>query len=71
MKVTIELDDKDYKLIEKYADKHNVTMTEFIIESVLERIENEYDLKVYEEAMAEYEANPVSYSFEDLVSDVE
>ena len=37
-----------------------------IRQTVLERIEDEYDLKAYEKAMAEYQANPVAYPHDEV-----
>ena len=34
----------------------------WIRQTVLERIEDEYDLKAYEKAMEAYQANPTAYS---------
>lgn len=34
--------------------------------AILEQIEDEYDLEVYEKAMAEYRKNPVTYSLEEV-----
>ncbi len=31
-----------------------------------EKIEDEYDLKAYEQAMAEFNANPVTYSHDEV-----
>lgn len=35
-------------------------------QSVIEHIEDEYDLKAYEKAMAEYKANPLTYSLDEV-----
>ena len=49
---------------------HGMSVSELMRESVLERIEDEYDLKVYEEAMAEFKANPVTYSFDEVIAEL-
>lgn len=70
MTVSLRLNDNDSKLIKSYADMHGMTVSELMRESVLERIEDEYDLKAYEEAMAEYKANPVTYSFDEVIAEL-
>ena len=35
-----------------------------------ERIEDEYDLKCYKEAMAEYEKDPVTYSLDEVEKEI-
>jgi hypothetical protein len=34
--------------------------------ALFEKIEDEYDIAVYEEAMAEYKANPITHNFMDI-----
>ena len=71
MTISLRLNDTDSKIIKAYADMHGMTISSLIRESVLERIEDEYDLKVYEEAMAEYSANPVTYDFMDVCKELD
>ena len=52
MTISMRLNDNDSKLIKAYADMHGLTVSELMRESVLDRIEDEYDLKIFEEAMA-------------------
>ena len=54
MTISLELPDEDVALFKKYADLHNMSLSEFIRNTVLERIEDEYDLKVYKEAIEEF-----------------
>jgi len=66
MTISLRLSDEDTALIKKYAELKRMSVSELIRQSVIERIEDEYDLKVYEKAMAEYRQNPVTYSLEDV-----
>ena len=43
-------------LIKKYAEMHNISVSELVRQSVFDRIEEEYDLKAYDNALAEYQA---------------
>ena len=61
MTVSLRLNDADSMLIKKFAELNGITVSELVRQSVLERIEDEYDLKAYEKAMAEYKKNPVTY----------
>ena len=45
---------------------YGITVSELIRKSVLERIEDEFDLKLYNEAIEEYKKNPVSYSLDEV-----
>ena len=62
MTISLRLSEKDAMLFKRYAELKNLTMTELVRQSVMEHIEDELDLQAYEEAMAEYKANPVTYT---------
>lgn len=66
MTVSIRLSDEDTKIIKSYAEIKGISVSELIRRSVLERIEDEFDLKSYDEAMAEYKNNPTTYSHEEV-----
>jgi len=48
--MTIRIPREEKQLIRSYADLHGITMTDMIRRSVLERIEDEFDLRELEEA---------------------
>lgn len=66
MTISLRLSEQDTELIKSYAALQNVSVSELIRRIVLERIEDEYDLKEYEKALAEYRANPVTYSLDEV-----
>lgn len=66
MTVSVRLNEKDEKLFKKYAEIHGMSLSDLFRNSVMERIEDEFDLKCYEEAMAEYEKDPVTYTHEEI-----
>ncbi len=66
MTFSLRLSDADSELFREYATLNGISMSELIRRSVLERIENEYDLELYRKASAEYRDNPVTYSLEDV-----
>ena len=53
MTVSLRLSDEDTMLIKKYAEMNNISVSDLIRQSVLERIEDEYDLKAYNKAVEE------------------
>ena len=53
-------------LIKKYAEINKMSVSDLIRQSVLERIENEYDLEMFDKAFAEYKAGPITYSLDDV-----
>ena len=55
--ISVRLNDKDIELIKAYAEMNGMTLSELVRKSILEKIEDEYDLKCYYEAMEEYKKN--------------
>lgn len=66
MTISLRLNDEDTNLIKSYAELNGITVSELIRRSVLERIEDEFDLKAYNQAMEEFKSNPVTYSLEEV-----
>lgn len=66
MTVSLRLSDEDTMLIKKYAEMNNISVSDLFRQSVLERIEDEYDLKAYNKAVEEYKADPVTYSHDEV-----
>ena len=66
MRISVRLSNEDSELFKRYAAMHGISVSELVRQSVMERIEDEYDLKLYEKALAEYEKNPVTYTHEEI-----
>ena len=60
--MTIRLDDKEKNLIADYAAAFGTSVSEFMRKAALERIEDELDLKAWEDAKAEFEADSTTIS---------
>ena len=54
MAFSIRLTEQEKKLAESYAKLHAISLGEAFKRALFEKIEDEYDLAVYEEAYAEY-----------------
>ncbi len=66
MTISVRLNEKDTELIQTYAKMHNISLSDLIRNAVLEKIENEYDLDCYNQAIEEYKKNPKTYSMEEI-----
>jgi uncharacterized protein (DUF1778 family) len=64
--ISIRLDEEEKAFLASYAHVLNYSLSEFMRQAALERIEDELDLEVAIKAKAEYDANPVSYSAEEI-----
>lgn len=60
--ISVELNDKDYRFIKRYADINNISITELFKQTVIEKIEDETDHKIYKESMSEHNNNPITFS---------
>lgn len=65
MSISIRLSDKESELIRKYAELNGRTVSEVMRQAILSKIEDEFDIFLYEEAYKEYEANPKTYTLEE------
>lgn len=65
--ISLRLTDAETALIKKYAELNGISLSNLFRSAVLERIEDEYDLAAYNEAMEEYRKSPVSYSHAEVV----
>lgn len=66
MTISLRLSDEDSTLIKKYAELNKISVSDLIRQTVIERIENEYDLQLFDKAMKEYKNNPVTYSLDEV-----
>ena len=66
MTISLRLNEQDAMLFKKYAELKNISMSELVRQAVMERIEDELDLKAFEAAMEEHKANPITYSHDEV-----
>ena len=66
MTISLRLSDADSALIKKYAEINGVSISDLVRQSVMERIESEFDLSAYEKAMTEYRADPTTYTLDEV-----
>jgi uncharacterized protein (DUF1778 family) len=64
--ISLRLNDRDESLVKNYAALMGISVSELVRKSVIERIEDEIDLNTYNEAMAEYKKNPVTYTHKEV-----
>lgn len=57
MAFSIRLTEHEKKLADSYARLHSVSLGEAFKQALFEKIEEEYDIAVYDEAYKEYEAS--------------
>ena len=67
MTMTLRISDEDSRLIKDFAKLHGISASEFMRRAALEKIEDELDVRAAEKAYAEYLADPVTYSHEEIM----
>lgn len=66
MNISVNLSEADAMLFKEYAECRGISVSELIRQSVVERIESEYDINAYNNAIEEYKANPVTYYLDEV-----
>lgn len=67
MSITMRVSEKEQALIKEFAALYGLNTSEYIRKVVMERIEDEFDLRAYEEAEAEFVKNPKTYSLKEVI----
>ena len=66
MTISLRLSNEDSLLIKKYAELKKMSVSELVRQSVMERIEDEYDLKAYQKAMENFRKDPTTYALDEV-----
>ena len=66
MTISLRLSEQDAALFKHYADMNNMSVSELVRQSVMGRIEDEFDLAAYNKAIDAYHADPVTYSHDEV-----
>ena len=65
MSMSVRVSKKEDELIRKYAELNGTTVSNVMRSAILEKIEDEFDIYLYEKAIKEYEKNPKKYTLEE------
>lgn len=66
MTVFIQIPEKEAKRVDNYAQKHNLSMQELFLDSVLKRIDSDSDVGSITNLLTKYTEDETEYSFEEL-----
>lgn len=66
MAISVRINKEEALLVKKYAEMKQMSVSELIRQTLMERIEDEYDLVAYHKAMAEFKKNPVTYTLDEV-----
>ena len=62
---------EEKKVIENYAKMNNISVSDLIRKTLLEKIEDEIDLGMYKKEMARYKKNSKTYSQADIEKELD
>lgn len=65
MSISIRMNDKELELVKRYAELNGTSVSEVMRKAILEKIEDEFDIFLYEKAIKAYEQNPRTYTIEE------
>lgn len=66
MTISLRLSEQDALLIKKYAEINGLSISELVRQAVLEKIENEFDVKAYKDAMNQLKKDNTTYSLSEV-----
>lgn len=66
MVVSIRMTAEEKKLADAYAKLSGVSLSEALKRAYFEKIEDEYDIALADEALREYEKNPKTYTHDEI-----
>jgi uncharacterized protein (DUF1778 family) len=66
---TMRMDENQKTLISEYAAAYGKSMAEFMLDAALDVIEDAIDLRDWKTAKAEFDADPVTFSNEEIMGE--
>lgn len=66
--ITLRMNDRENSLVRNYAKANNMSISELVRQSVLEKIEDEIDLNIYKLTIQEHKKQAEDISFDDMIS---
>lgn len=66
MTISLRLNEEDSLLIKKYAQLNKMSVSDLIRQTVMERIEEDYDKELFAKALEEYKKDPMTYSLDEV-----
>ena len=64
--LSVNVNEAEFKALEGYALSHGISMEEALKDALSEMLEDLNDLSDFEKAYAEYQADPKTYSHEEM-----
>jgi len=69
--ISVRLNVEDTRIIKAYAKAKNMTISELVRDKVLERIQDEIDLKLHHASRAAHHKQSKSITFDDMMNELD
>ena len=66
MSYSIRFTDEERKLADSYAKLHGISLGEALKNALFEKIEDEYDIALYQKVKKEFDKNPKTYTLNEI-----
>ena len=63
---SVRMSKEEEELIRAYCELHGINISTALKQALLEKIEDEYEIKWAEEALKEFEKDPTTYTLEEV-----
>lgn len=67
--LSVRLNDEEYNALEKYALLSGTTMSAALKDAFFEKMEDEFDRRAFDEALANFEKDPVTYTNDEVMKE--
>lgn len=68
--LSIRMSDAEYKALAKYAKANSISMNQAMKNAFFEKLEDEYDIELFDEAYSEYLKDPKTYSLKEVIDEL-
>jgi len=67
MSISLRVSKEEMSVIKSYAEIRGTTVSDAVREAILEKIEDEFDIKTYTKAMKDHKKNPKTYTHSEML----
>ena len=68
--LSIRMSDEEYKALEKYAKAKSISMNQAMKQAFFEKLEDEFDIELFDEAYAEFLRDSKTYSIKEVIDEL-
>ena len=69
--LSIRMSDEEYKALEKYAKVKSISMNQAMKQAFFEKLEDEFDVELFDSAYAEYLKDSKTYSIDEVIKELD